>query len=88
MDASNISSISQADSDEKIGEFWGAHDFADFDNPDMPDAHFEIACAVPIEVELFAAIERQAHKRGVRVETLVNMWLQQKLAEQVEQPAV
>jgi hypothetical protein len=81
MDANKLSSISQADADEKIGEFWDAHDFTEFDDPDAPDVKFEIACAVPIEVELFAAIEKQAHKRGVRVETLVNLWLQQKLAE-------
>ncbi len=81
MDANKLSSISQADTDEKIGEFWDTHDFTEFDDPDAPDVKFEITCAVPIEVELFAAIEKQAHKRGVRVETLVNLWLQQKLAE-------
>jgi hypothetical protein len=85
MDANKLSSISQADTDEKIGEFWDTHDFTDFDNPDMPDVQFEITCAVPIEVELFTAIERQAQKRGVQVETLVNLWLQQKLAEQIQQ---
>ena len=46
---------------------------------------FEITCAVPIEVELFAALEEQAQRRGVRVETLINLWLQQKLMEQREQ---
>jgi hypothetical protein len=87
MDANKLSSISQADTDEKIGEFWDTHDFTDFDNPDAPDVKFEITCAVPIDVELFAAIEKQAHKRGVQVETLVNLWLQQKLAEQMKQAA-
>ena len=87
MDANKLSSISQADTDEKIGEFWDTHDFTDFDNPDIPDVKFEITCAVPIEVELFTAIERQAQKRGVQVETLVNLWLQQKLVEQMQQAA-
>jgi len=81
------SSISQADTDEKIGEFWDTHDFTDFDDPNAPDIKFEISCAVPIEVELFAALEKQARKRGVRVETLVNLWLQQKLNEQMEKSA-
>ena len=36
-----MSSISKADSDEKIGEFWDAHDFTGFDT-DAPDAEFEI----------------------------------------------
>jgi len=87
MDTNKFSSISQADTDEKIGEFWDTHDFTDFDNPDMPDVKFEITYAVPIEAELLAAIEKQAHERGVQVETLVNLWLQQKLTEQVQQAA-
>ena len=87
MDANKLSSTSQADTDEKIGKFWDTHDFTDFDNPDMPDVQFEITCAVPVEVELFTAIERQAQKRGVQVETLVNLWLQQKLVEQMQQAA-
>ncbi|MGL5806319.1 MAG: CopG family antitoxin [Xenococcaceae cyanobacterium] len=82
MDANKFSSISKADTDEKIGEFWDEHDFTEFD-ADLPDVEFEIACTVPIEVELFNAIEQQARKRGVKVETLVNLWLQQKLDEQI-----
>ncbi|MFB8789251.1 MAG: CopG family antitoxin [Potamolinea sp.] len=81
MDASKLSSISQANTDEKIGEFWDTHDFTDFDT-DAPDVKFEIACTVPIEVDLFSEIEQQARQRGVKVETLVNLWLRQKLAEQ------
>jgi hypothetical protein len=75
------SSISKADSLDKIGEFWDTHDFSDYDT-DAPDVEFEIVCAVSVEVELFSQVEQQAHLRGVSVETLVNMWLQQKLAEQ------
>ena len=86
MDESKRSSISRAETDEKIGEFWDTHDFTEFDT-DAPDAEFEVTCAVPIEVELFNAIEKQAHQRGVKVETLVNLWLQQKLAEQSTQVA-
>jgi hypothetical protein len=81
MDANKLSSISQADTEAKIGEFWDNLDFTDFDT-DAPDVKFEIICAVPIEVKLFSEIEKIARQRGVRVETLVNLWLQQKLAEQ------
>lgn len=81
MDANKLSSISKAGTDETIGEFWDTHDFTDFDT-DAPDIEFEITCAVPIEVELFNAIEQQAKKRGVTIEVLVNLWLQQKLIEQ------
>ncbi len=75
--------ISQADTLEKMGEFWGAHDFTDFDT-DAPDAEFTISCAVPVEVDLLASVEKQARLRGLRVETLVNLWLQQKLTEQAQ----
>jgi len=80
MDANRLSSISKTDTLEKMGEFWDTHDFTDFDT-DAPDVAFEIACAVPIEVDLFSSVEKQAHLRGVNVETLVNLWLQQKLAD-------
>ncbi len=86
MDANKLSSISKADTLEKMGEFWDTHDFTDFD-ADAPDVEFKISCAVPIEVDLLSAVEKHAHLRGVSVETLVNLWLQQKLVEQ-PQPKV
>jgi hypothetical protein len=73
MDVNNLSDLSKANSDEKIGQFWDEHDFTEFDNLEAPDVEFEVSCAVPIEETLFAAIEKQAQKRGVRVETLVNL---------------
>ncbi len=81
-----LSSISKAETFEKMGEFWDTHDFTDFDNPDAPDVEFEVSCAVPIELELFSSVEKQAKLRGIEVETLVNLWLQQKLNEHL-QPA-
>jgi hypothetical protein len=82
MGVNKVSSISQADTLEKMGEFWDTHDFTDFDNLATPDVECQIACAVPIELELLSALEQQARLRGVQVETLINLWLQQKLAEQ------
>ena len=72
------SNVSKADSDEKIGEFWDSHDFTEFDT-DAPDASFEVTCTVPVRLELLSEIEKQAAKRGVNVEELVNLWLQQNL---------
>jgi len=80
MNASKLSSISKGITDEKIGEFWDDHDFTDFDT-DAPDIEFEVAYSVPLEVGLFGEIEKQAQQRGVKVETLVNLWLRQKLSE-------
>ena len=87
MDANKHSSISKAKNEAKIGDFWDTHDFTDFDHPETPDVGFDLACAVPIEAGLFRALEKQAQQRGVQVETLVNLWLQQKLDEQVSPTA-
>ena len=81
MEENRLSSISKADSDEKVGEFWDSHDFTHFDT-DAPDAEFEVISTVPVQLELLNEIEAQAAKRGIKVETLVNQWLQQKLDEE------
>jgi hypothetical protein len=81
MEENKLSSISQADSDEKIGEFWDTHDFTEFDT-DAPDVEFEVTCSVPVSLELLSEIEKQAAKRGVNVDELVSLWLQQKLEEE------
>jgi hypothetical protein len=81
------SSISHVENEELIGQFWDDHDFTDLDNPELADVPFVIACAVPIEAELFAALEKLARRRGVQVETLVNLWLQQKLLEAAKETA-
>ena len=81
MAENKLSSISKADSDEKMGEFWDKHDFTEFDS-DAPDAEFDVACTVPVRQELLSEIEKQAAKRGIKVDDLVNLWLQQKLDEE------
>lgn len=81
MEESRWSSISKADSDEKIGDFWDSHDFTELDT-DAPDAQFEVIGTVRVQLELLNEIEKQAAKRGVKVETLVNQWLQQKVDEE------
>lgn len=81
MAKSKRSSISHTNTLETLGEFWDTHDFTEFDDPNAPDVEFDIACAVPIEVELFSSVEKQAKLRGINVETLINLWVQQKLDE-------
>ncbi len=81
MDENEVTSISGTRSAEEVGEFWDDHDFTAYDT-DANDVPFEVVYAIPVEVELFNALDRRARKHGVNVETLVNMWLQQKLAEQ------
>ena len=80
MAENKLSSISQTDSLEAMGEFWYTHDFTKYDT-DAPDVEFTISSSVSIEPDLLAAMEKQARLRGIGVETLVNLWLQEKLVE-------
>jgi hypothetical protein len=77
----NKSSVSKANSPEKLGEFWDKHDFTEFDNPALSDVEFGVAAAVSIEPDLLSDIEELARQRGIEVETLVNLWLKEKVVE-------
>lgn len=81
MDERKQSSICKATTLEDIGAFWDTHDFTAFDT-DALDVEFTVARTVRLEADLLASVEQQAQLRGVSVETLVNLWLQQKLAEE------
>lgn len=77
--AKNKSSLSQADSYQAMGEFWDDHDFTEFDDPKRPDVQFEIQDTIRIEAGLLIALEKAAAERGVSTETLVNLWLLEKI---------
>ncbi|HEU0293463.1 MAG TPA: CopG family antitoxin [Anaerolineales bacterium] len=77
----NKGSVSKANSLKKMGEFWDKHDFTEFDDPDSPDIEFRVTVAIPVEPDLLSDIEELAHLRGINVETLVNLWLKEKLME-------
>ena len=81
MAENKVSNISKASTLEEIGDFWDEHDFTEFDDPNAPDVEFEVNLSVAIDPDLFTNVEKQARLRGVSVETLVNLWLQQKLLE-------
>jgi hypothetical protein len=86
MDANKRSSLSQATTIEEMGAFWDSHDFTEYDT-DASDVPFTITHAIQIEAELLVALEQQAQLRGVSVETLVNLWLQQKLSDEARPEA-
>lgn len=80
------SSISQATSYKEIGEFWDTHDVSDF-----WDKTKEVSFEVDIESEvtyyavdkvLSEKVQEIALKRGVTADTLINLWVQEKLKEQ------
>jgi hypothetical protein len=77
--------ISNAESYRKIGEFWDVYDLGEFEDQTYP-VSFEME--VRSESRLFAVersfgdrIVREARKRGVTGETLLNLWIHEKLQE-------
>ena len=90
--SANKSSISQAQSYQEIGEFWDTHDVTDYWEDTEP-VEFEIDiqskvryCA--LERTLASKVSEIAWQKGVSVETLVNLWIQEKVKEELaEMPA-
>jgi hypothetical protein len=80
------SSISKASSYQEIGEFWDTHDLSDYWSRTRP-AHFEVdiqseAIYYPVEPALSARMSSIAKRRGVSPETLLNLWLQEKIGQE------
>ncbi len=83
------------DSLEELWSFWDTHSSADYEEF-MEPVEFEIAlssskiyCA--IAKNLLLELRTQARRQGISTETLINLWLQEKVAMrgfQFEQVAV
>lgn len=84
----NKSSISQAQSYQEIGEFWDTHDVTDYWDETKPvDFEVDIQSEVThctLERKLVRKINEAAWQRGISMETLVNMWLQEKIEEEFD----
>ncbi len=81
----NRSSISRARSYREIGEYWDTHDLADYWDQTEP-AEFEVdiqseVTYYPLDSRLSERIRSLAGKRGVSADTLLNLWVQEKLQE-------
>jgi hypothetical protein len=79
------SSISKARSYKEIGEFWDTHDLAEYREQTQPvEFELDIQSEViyyPLDKALSARIRSIAKQRGVSPETLLNLWVQEKLEE-------
>lgn len=80
------SSISGAQSYKEIGEYWDTHDLAEVWDQTHP---VEFTVNIQSQVIYFAVdsilserVRSVAKKRGVSSETLLNLWLQEKLLEE------
>jgi hypothetical protein len=69
-----------------LGEFWDKHDLSEYWDKTKP-ASFEVAMEsettyYAVDMKLSEEVEAIARKRGVAADTLINLWLQEKLREQ------
>ena len=81
--SANKSAISKARSYKEIGEYWDVHDLSESWNKTRPvrfgvDIESEVTY-VAIERDLSEKIRTMASRRGVSADTLVNLWIQEKL---------
>ena len=73
------------DSVEELWEFWDTHSSADYED-EMEPVEFEIQLEsnktyLPIAKDLYPRLRVKAREQGISLETLVHLWLQEKLGE-------
>lgn len=77
---------------EEMAEFWDAHSLADYWDQTEP-AEFEISpdarrrYLVAVDPDLLRRVQRMAHARGLSTESLVNLFIEQRLHEVEHQTA-
>jgi len=77
-----VTSISKAKTLEEIADFWDTHSLADYWDG-THEVEFELRVKrrrrVTLTPEVYEQVEAQARLRGVLPETLVNLWLAERL---------
>ncbi|MYB02261.1 hypothetical protein F4X90_21690 [Candidatus Poribacteria bacterium] len=77
-----LASISKAGTLEEIADYWDTHSLADHWD-ETHEVNFEVRmqrrCRVTLTPEIYEKIEKQALEQGVLPETLVNLWLAERL---------
>ena len=73
---------------EEAAEFWDSHDLGDYWDL-TKEAEFEVdirrrVFLTALEPELAQRLTDCARKQGISAETLINVWLSQKLAESAQ----
>ena len=85
--AENKSTISKANSYQEIGEYWDSHDLSKvWDKTEEVKFEVDLQSDVfyyAVEISLSSKLHSIAEKRGVSAETLVNLWLQEKINQEV-----
>jgi hypothetical protein len=82
---SRQTSISKGRSIEEIAKFWDTHSLADYWDQ-THEVEFELRAQrrrrITIDPEVYSQVETQARTRGILPETLVNLWLIERLKNQ------
>ena len=74
------------DSIEEMAEFWDTHDSGDYEDCFGEEVEFELEVGnsqlyFPVEKDLGRKLREIARKQGISSETLLNLWVQEKLAQ-------
>ncbi len=82
----NKSSISKASSYQEIGEYWDTHDAGEICD-ETEEVKFEVDLEsdvfyYAVETSLSSKLHQIAERRGVSAETLINLWLQEKVNQE------
>ena len=76
--------ISKARTYQEIGAFWDEHDATEFG--EQKEAEFEVDIKsqrkyYPLDSHLSLKIKQIAEERGISEETLLNLWVQEKISQ-------
>jgi hypothetical protein len=79
-----VTNISKAHTLEEIADFWDKHSLADYWDQ-THEVEFELRATrrrrVTLDPDVYSWVEAQAHSRGISPETLVNLWLVERLQQ-------
>ena len=80
-------SISNANTYQDIGEFWDGHDAAEFG--EQTEVEFDVGIQsqrryYSLDNHLSKQLRRIARVRGISEETLLNMWVQEKINQSMD----
>jgi len=82
-----LTSISQARTLDEIADFWDTHSLADYWDQTR-EVEFQVRARrrrrVTVDPEVYAQLEAQSRIRGVLPETLVNLWLVERLQKMAQ----
>ena len=91
MSEPRVSSISKARTLKEIAEFWDTHSLADYDDQTYEvEITFDPSARRPvvtIEPELMEELRQIARERKVSTQTLINLWLRQRVDQLNAQPS-